>query len=113
MDEYGLLKFDTLHEMNRNAVLAFAPNDLFGTYSNNGDDNIESSSSTSEKKKSVGGGGGGGFEWITYEGWGRKVDVCREVLRDLGESIKGNKTKTHNNNNNNKLKLKLIYFCPS
>ena len=105
MNEYGLLKFDTLHEMNRNAVLAFAPNDLFGTYSNNGDDNTESSSSSTSEKKS-----GGGFEWITYEGWGRKVDVCREVLRDLGESIKGNKTKTHNNN---KLKLKLIYFCPS
>ena len=76
MDEYGLLKFDTLYEMNRNAVLAFAPNDLFGTYSNNGDDNTESSSSSTSEKKS-----GGGFEWITYEGWGRKVDVCREVLR--------------------------------
>lgn len=69
MDSNNLLQFATLHELQRNASDAFAPNPLFGTYEAAADE-----------------GGGGEFKWMTYEEWGQKVDACRTVLKnDCGE----------------------------
>lgn len=62
VDEKGFTRFDTLHEMQVNSCLAFANKDSFGTYDK-------------ETER---------FEFITYEEYGRRVDDCRAVLRDLG-----------------------------
>mmetsp|Transcript_6798 Transcript_6798/g.9175 ORF Transcript_6798/g.9175 Transcript_6798/m.9175 type:complete len:619 (-) Transcript_6798:1-1857(-) len=62
LDSNNLLCFKTLHEMQKNACFAFSNNDVFGTYS-------ETS---------------GVFEWMTYEEYGDKVDICRTLLKDIG-----------------------------
>mmetsp|Transcript_41440 Transcript_41440/g.76533 ORF Transcript_41440/g.76533 Transcript_41440/m.76533 type:complete len:713 (-) Transcript_41440:241-2379(-) len=67
LDADNLLKFKTLHEMQRNASVAFAPNDLFGTYEE-----------YEEGKE------GGEFKWMSYEKFGDKVEICRTMLKDLG-----------------------------
>eukprot|EP00566_Odontella_aurita_P007126 CAMPEP_0113538672 /NCGR_PEP_ID=MMETSP0015_2-20120614/7495_1 /TAXON_ID=2838 /ORGANISM="Odontella" /LENGTH=741 /DNA_ID=CAMNT_0000438271 /DNA_START=484 /DNA_END=2709 /DNA_ORIENTATION=+ /assembly_acc=CAM_ASM_000160 len=72
-DSSNLLRFETLHEMQRNASVAYAPNDMFGTYEEN-----------SEYGGGTGGDGGGTFKWMSYEKFGDKVDTCRTVLKDLG-----------------------------
>jgi long-chain acyl-CoA synthetase len=57
------VNFKTLHEMQRNACLAFASNELFGTHS--------------EVKKD--------FEWMNYQNFCRRVHLTRSVLQhDLG-----------------------------
>jgi long-chain acyl-CoA synthetase len=65
MDERDLLQFSTLHELQRNASLAFGDNPLFGTY---------------QKKE----GQDASFEFMTYKEFGTAVDNCRTVLKDLG-----------------------------
>lgn len=65
MDEGQLVQFDTLHTMQVNGCLAFNENDLFGTYKETDD--------------------GGTFEWMTYNEYGKNVDKCREVLKNIGK----------------------------
>jgi len=67
-DSNNLLNFDTLHELQTNATIAFADNPLFGTYQ--GQEGEEDSPSS--------------FEWMSYSDYGEKVDACRTVLKDLG-----------------------------
>jgi long-chain acyl-CoA synthetase len=62
LDEKGLTVFDTLHEMQLSSCQVYSQNDLFGTFS-----------PKTEK-----------FEWMTYEEYGKKVDQCRSMLKDLG-----------------------------
>jgi long-chain acyl-CoA synthetase len=62
LDEKGLTVFDTLHEMQLSSCQVYSQNELFGTFS-----------PKSEK-----------FEWMTYEEYGKKVDQCRSMLKDLG-----------------------------
>lgn len=61
VDEKGFLKFNTLHEMTHNATTVFEGNPLFGTFKN------------------------GDFQWMSYGDFGKEVDRCRSVLKDLGE----------------------------
>jgi hypothetical protein len=68
MDERNLLQFKTLHELQRNASLAFGDHPLFGTY---------------QKKE----GHDASFEFMTYKEFGTAVDHCRTVLKDLGKFI--------------------------
>jgi hypothetical protein len=63
LDDTGLTAFETLHEIQINSCTIFPQNDLFGTY----DEEIKS------------------FKFMTYEEWGRNVDRCRALLKDLGE----------------------------
>jgi len=49
--------------MIRNASLVYTSNPLFGTF----DDKH------------------GDFQWMTYRDFGRRVDLCRTVLKDLGK----------------------------
>lgn len=62
LDDRELLQFNTLHELQKNACMAFADNTVFGTFEENKGD----------------------FEWMTYKEFGEKVDQCIFVLRDLG-----------------------------
>lgn len=64
LDEHELLRFNTLHELQKNACAAFPDNTCFGTY-------VE----TNKK---------GDYEWMTYHEFGEKVNHCRSVLKDLG-----------------------------
>lgn len=66
LDERNLLNFETLHELQDRASIAFAENPLFGTYTEQED------------------GGDSKFEWMTYKEYGEKVNHCRSVLKDLG-----------------------------
>lgn len=59
-DANDVLIFETLHEMRVNATQAFHNNPLFGTFK--------------EDK----------FNWMSFGEWGKTVDVCRNVLKDLG-----------------------------
>ena len=63
LDQDGLVQFDTLYEMQSRACAVFENNQLFGTFS-------ESSES---------------FDYMTYGEYGRKVNQCRMVLKDLGK----------------------------
>lgn len=67
-DESNLLKFNTLHELQSNASIAFADNPLFGTYTEK------------EEKEPY-------FDYMTYSEFGAKVDTCRALLHDLGMSM--------------------------
>uniref|UniRef100_A0A7S3PYI5 AMP-dependent synthetase/ligase domain-containing protein n=1 Tax=Chaetoceros debilis TaxID=122233 RepID=A0A7S3PYI5_9STRA len=62
--ENNLLKFDTLHELQKRGAVAFAENPIFGTYTDAGGDPR--------------------FEYMNYREFGEKVDQCRTVLKDLG-----------------------------
>jgi len=64
-DGRDLLKFETLHELQVNASIAFAENKLFGTHT---------------KKE----GSDESFEWTTFAEYGEQVNQCRSVLKDLG-----------------------------
>lgn len=64
LDEHELLRFNTLHELQRNACAAFPENTCFGTY-------------VEQNQK-------GDYEWMTYQDFGEKVNQCRSVLKDLG-----------------------------
>jgi hypothetical protein len=66
-DERNLLKFDTIHELQSNASIAFADNPLFGKY-------VKPEGQDAK------------FEYMTYRDFGRKVDTCRALLKDLGMS---------------------------
>jgi hypothetical protein len=57
------LPFDTLHSLNANAVEKYPSNPLFGTFRGSKD----------------------GFEWMTYAEFGRRVELCRGLLREVGE----------------------------
>ncbi len=70
LNQNNLLNFDTLHELQMNASIAFADNPLFGTYT--------------ERKEGEGDKADASFEWMTYSEYGEKVDACRTVLKDLG-----------------------------
>mmetsp|Transcript_45161 Transcript_45161/g.109962 ORF Transcript_45161/g.109962 Transcript_45161/m.109962 type:complete len:706 (+) Transcript_45161:370-2487(+) len=62
-DETGLLKFNTLHELQENACQVYGhDHELFGTFSE-----------SSQK-----------FEYMTYSDFGQRVEECRSVLKDLG-----------------------------
>ena len=63
LDEYGLTKFDTLHEMQVRSCAVYAENDLFGTHNPESDQ----------------------FEYITYKEFENRVNACRSVLHDLGK----------------------------
>ena len=67
-DESNLLKFNTLHELQSNASIAFADNPLFGTYTEK------------EGKEPY-------FDYMTYSEFGAKVDTCRALLHDLGMAM--------------------------
>jgi len=58
----GLIEFKTLHELQKKACLTFSENQLYGTY------NPVS----------------GQFEYIKYEDFGRMVQECCAVLKNLG-----------------------------
>jgi hypothetical protein len=64
LDERGLTVFHTLHEMQVNSCKVYAKKQLFATYS--------------EESKQ--------FEWMTFQDYADRVDACRAVLKDLGES---------------------------
>lgn len=57
------LPFDTLHSLNANATKQYETNPLFGTFSNDQ------------------------FQWMTYGDFGRRVELCRGVLRDIGTCV--------------------------
>lgn len=61
----GLIEFKTLHELQKKACLTFSENQLYGTY------NPVS----------------GQFEYIKYEDFGRMVQECCAVLKNLGECV--------------------------
>ncbi len=65
MDEHNLLKFETLHELQSKASIAFADNPLFGKY-------VKPEGQDAK------------FEYMTYSDFGDKVDTCRALLKDLG-----------------------------
>jgi hypothetical protein len=78
MDSNGLLQFTTLHEMNRNAAIAFKDNPLFGTYKPAAvEENV-----VQDKPEAK-----GSFEWMTYGEYAELVDRCRTVLKDVGECL--------------------------
>ena len=60
VDSKGYLKFNTLHEMTRNASLLYKDNPLFGTYRN------------------------GDFHYDSYAEFGSDVRQCTSLLLDLG-----------------------------
>lgn len=62
LDERGLTKFDTLHEMQVRSCRVYSEENLFGTYSH-------------ETQK---------FEWMTYADFDHQVNLCRAALKDLG-----------------------------
>jgi len=64
-DERNLLNFQTLHELQLHASIAFAENKLFGTY--------VKKEGTDET-----------FEWMSFREYGERVNECRSVLKDLG-----------------------------
>jgi hypothetical protein len=62
LDDQGLTKFQTLHEMQVHACQVFAKKPLFGTYSN----------------------ATGKFEYETYQQFGQQVQECVKALQHLG-----------------------------
>ncbi len=64
-DDRNLLRFDTLYELQKHSSIAFESNPIFGTYTDEG--------------------GNPRFEYMDYTEFGKKVDQCRSVLKDLGE----------------------------
>ena len=64
-DHRNLLKFDTIHELQANATIAFSDNPIFGTYTEREGQDPQ-------------------FEYMTYKDYGEKVDTCRTLLKDLG-----------------------------
>ena len=83
VDSDGLLQFKTLHEMNRNATIAFRDNELFGTHRAAPQ---EENFVKDQREKP------GKFEWMTYGEYGELADRCRTVLKDLGELWEGSWT---------------------
>ena len=67
LDSNDLLQFTTLYELQKHSTEVFGPNRLFGTYV--AKDGVEER---------------GEFEWMTYNDWGKKVETCRTVLKDIG-----------------------------
>jgi hypothetical protein len=65
LDDKGLLRFKTLHELQEAACQVYSNNELFGTYS-----------PTTQQ-----------FEYMTYNEFGHKVAQCRAVLIDLGTKM--------------------------
>ncbi len=63
LDDQGLTRFETLHELQVNSTLVFKEQELFGTYD--------------EESKS--------YHYITYDEYNQRVHKCRVVLKDLGE----------------------------
>ena len=76
-DSNGLLQFNTLHEMNTYASIAFKDNPLFGTYK---PPVTEEENIVKDKVDA----GKGTFEWMTYGEYGQMIDRCRTVLKDIG-----------------------------
>mmetsp|Transcript_6941 Transcript_6941/g.14275 ORF Transcript_6941/g.14275 Transcript_6941/m.14275 type:complete len:696 (+) Transcript_6941:104-2191(+) len=62
LDDQGLTRFDTLHELQVNSTLIFKEQELFGTYE--------------EESKS--------YHYITYDEYNQRVNKCRVLLKDLG-----------------------------
>ncbi len=63
LDDQGLTRFDTLHELQVNSNLVFKEHELFGTYS--------------EESKN--------YHYITYDEYNQTVNQCRVLLQDLGK----------------------------
>lgn len=81
----GLLKFETLHELNRNAIEAFRDNPLFGTFAVEEEKKKRSFSSVlREGSEGEKGSTRGEFQWMTYGEFGENVRRCRRVLKDMG-----------------------------
>lgn len=74
MDDHHNIKFQTLHELQKNACIAYAENPLFGTF-------VPTPAFEGTKPK----GPGGQFEWMSYKEFDENVTKCRSVLKDLGE----------------------------
>jgi len=62
----SLLKFQTIHELQKHACKVFAKNPLFGTYKSVEDDSL------------------GTFSWMSYQEFGDNVNLCRQVLKNFG-----------------------------
>lgn len=62
LDEQGLTRFNTLHELQVNSTLVFKDNELFGTYA--------------EESKS--------YNYITYDEYNQRVNKCRTLLKESG-----------------------------
>jgi len=62
-DDFRLIDFTTLHELQRNACETFASNKLFGTYSP----------------------ASGNFAYLSYADVEKKINHCRSLLRNIGE----------------------------
>jgi len=69
LDNNNMIQFDTLHELQKNACIAYSNSDLFGTYT--------LPEITTGKEK-------GEFQWMTYKDFDDNVNKCRTVLKDLG-----------------------------
>ncbi len=63
LDEEGLTRFNTLHELQVNSALVFKDNELFGTYA--------------EESKS--------YNYITYDEYNQRVSKCRSLLKESGK----------------------------
>ena len=63
LDEEGLTRFNTLHELQVNSALVFKDNELFGTYA--------------EESKS--------YNYITYDEYNQRVNKCRTLLKESGK----------------------------
>ena len=63
LDEEGLTRFNTLHELQVNSALVFKDNELFGTYA--------------EESKS--------YNYITYDEYDQRVSKCRSLLKESGK----------------------------
>lgn len=63
LDEEGLTRFNTLHELQVNSALVFEDNELFGTYA--------------EESKS--------YNYITYGEYDQRVSKCRSLLKESGK----------------------------
>lgn len=66
LDDLGMTKFETLHDMQVNSCIAFSDNELFGTFV------------PAEGEE------GGEYEWMTYTEFGKKVEQSRAVLKEMG-----------------------------
>ena len=81
LDDAGLLRFATLHELNAGAASAFRDRELFGTYRETVvEENVVAPAPPKEEAAA------GRFEWMTYGEYGAMVARCRTVLKDIGAS---------------------------
>jgi len=79
LDEQNLLQFNTLHELQENACIAFADNPIYGTAkSTSVTTSLSNNQSDENSDPNV------TFDYMTYSEYGDKVKHCRSILKDLG-----------------------------